>query len=178
MQTLRAGTSSSSPAESGFTLLELAVVVAIIAILLVIVVPRLPSTEEAKLRSSARQTASLFRYLQDQGIGTKASYRLHIKMGENTISVTKISEDGVEITPEDTFLQRQVLAEGISVADIQTQRTGMLTEGETAIAFGPAGIAEFVAIHLVTTKGKFFTIMAYPSSGKVKLWEDYREEPL
>ncbi len=161
--------------SSGFTLMELAVVIAVIALVAALVFPLLPSTEATELRSSARILAARIRYLQDQAISSKTSYRLHLALTDATVSVMKLAADGSETPTTDNLLNRQPLAEGITMADIVTSGAGKVSEGETVINFGPAGLGEFLVIHLKSQGGRFFTVMAYPASGIVKVFEGYQE---
>jgi len=161
--------------SSGFTLMELAVVIAVIALVAALVFPLLPSTEATELRSSARIMAARIRYLQDQAISSKTSYRLHLSLTEASVSVMKIAADGSETPTTDNLLNSQPLKAGIIFADIVTSGAGKVSEGETVINFGPAGLGEFLAIHLKSQGGRFFTVMAYPASGIVKVFDGYQE---
>jgi hypothetical protein len=40
------------------------------------------------------------------------------------------------------------------------------------------GLRDFVVIHLRSPDDKFWTVMAFPASGKVKVYEGYQEEAL
>ena len=54
--------------QLGFTLIEMVVVITIISLVALLVLPRLPSTDAANLRSSARSLAAVIRYLGDQSV--------------------------------------------------------------------------------------------------------------
>jgi hypothetical protein len=40
------------------------------------------------------------------------------------------------------------------------------------------GLRDFVVIHLRSPDNRFWTVMAFPASGKVKVYDGYREEAL
>ena len=174
----RALSSEPRACSSGFTLIELLVVLVLLSITAALVAPRLPATESMALKSSARSTASLLRYLGDRSSGSKNMYRLHINISESSLRVTRKLASGDEIPPEDPLLSRNVIASGIIITDLQSPRLGTVTEGEALIDFGAGGLSEFLTLHLNSPKGESFTIVNYPRGGKVKLLSGYQEVTL
>jgi general secretion pathway protein H len=160
---------------AGFTLIELIIVLLILSITAALVVPRLPSSGGMALKSSARSTAALLRYLGERSTGSKNIYRLHINLSENSIKVTRKLPNGEEIPPEDPLLSRKIVENGVVIADVQSPRFGKVTEGEVLIDFGAAGLSEFLTLHLNSAHGESFTIAGYPAGGKVKLLAGYEE---
>jgi general secretion pathway protein H len=162
------------PLEAGFTLIEMMVVIVIIAICAAVVIPRLPSPEGSRLKSSARNLASGIRFLNDQAVITKGIYRLKLNLTENSTSIVKLSANGDELPPDDQFMNRKLVEEGIGIEDVTLPRLGTVSEGVVEIPFGPGGIQDGLTIHL---KGgaQHFTIIAYPSGGRVKVLEGYQE---
>ena len=150
------------------------VVIVIIAISAAVVIPRLPSGEGTRLKSSARNLASGIRFLNDQGVITKAVYHLKLNLAENSSSITKLSAIGDELPPDDQFMGRRLLEEGISIEDVTVPGLGRVSEGEVVIPFGPGGTPDCVTIHLLGGK-EHYTIIAYPSGGKVKVLAGYQE---
>lgn len=163
-----------SRSTAGFTLLELLVVIFIISLAAGIVFPRLPDTEATKLKNSARNLGSGLRFLNDQAIVTKKAYRLHLNLNDNSTRITQLSPSGEELQPEDQFMNRRLVEEGIDIEDVNVPSLGLVTEGEVTVSFGPGGIGDGLTIHL---KGgeKNFTVIAYPSGGKVKVLEGRQE---
>lgn len=159
---------------AGFTLIELMVVLVILAMAAAIVVPRLPSPEGTKLKSSARNLASGIRFLNDQAIITKGLYRLKLNLSDSSTSIVKVTATGDEGPPDDQFMNRQLVEPGITIEDVILPRVGTLSEGEVVIPFGPRGNSDCITIHL---KGgeKHYTVIAYPSGGKVRVEEGYQE---
>lgn len=174
------GALSPEPAacSAGFTLIELLVVIVLLSVTAALVAPRLPATESMALKSSARSTASLLRYLGERSIGSKNIYRLHINIPESTLRVTRKLASGDEIPPEDPLLTRTVLASGIVITDLQSPRLGKVTEGEVLIDFGAGGLSEFLTLHLTSARGESFTVAGYPQGGKVKILSGYQDVTL
>lgn len=162
----------------GFTLIEMVVVLAIIGMVMMLVIPRFPSTEHENLKSSARTLAATLRYMQDRASTGSTTYYLHLEPGTDTVKVMEAAPDSGEKEPTDPLLQQRPVKEGIVVADVVIPRLGKVTEGEVRLDVGMGGLRDFVAIHLRSSDGKFWTVMAFPSSGKVKVYEGYQEEAL
>jgi general secretion pathway protein H len=160
---------------SGFTLLELLVVMVLLSITAALIAPRLPSSGSSALQSSARSAAAMLRYLGERSTGSKNIYRLHVNISENSLRVTRKLASGEEIPPDDPLLSRKVLESGVVIADLQSPRLGKVTEGEVLIDFGAAGLSEFLTLHLSSPQGESFTIAGYPDGGKVKLLAGYQE---
>jgi general secretion pathway protein H len=164
--------------RSGFTLIELMVVIAILSIVVLVVLPRLPSTEAGKLRSSARSLASTIRFLGDRAVTAKSIYRLHLNMNDSTVAVKKFTAAGEETTPDDPFLGKRFIDEGITIEDVTMPRLGKTSDGEVIVTFGLGGLEEFMIVHLKDAKDGHFTVIAYPNSGKVKVEDGYQEVEL
>src|SRR6185369_8213212 len=162
----------------GFTLIEIVVVLAIIAMVMMIVIPRLPKSEHENLKISARTLASTLRYMQDRAATARTTYYLRLEPGTDTVKVLEAAADGSEKEPGDPLLQQRPIKEGIEVADVVIPRLGKVSEGQLRLEVGMGGLRDFVVIHLRSPDGKFWTVMAFPSSGKVKVYDGYQEEPL
>jgi general secretion pathway protein H len=162
----------------GFTLIELVVVLALIALVMALVLPRLPSTDSQNLKSSARTLAATLRYIQDRAATGRTTYHLYFEPGLDTIRIREMAADGNEKEPEDSLLRKQPLEKGIQVADLVVPRAGKITDREFRLDIGMGGLRDFISIHLRAPDGSFWTVMAFPAGGKVKLYQGYQEEPL
>ena len=162
----------------GFTLIEIAAVLAIIGMVLLLVIPRLPSSNQEDLKVSARTLASTLRYMQDRAATGRTTYFLHMEPGSNSVRVMEAAADGSEKEPLDPLLQKRTVKEGIVVADVMIPRLGKVNDGKIRLDIGSGGLRDFVVIHLRSPEDKFWTVMAFPSSGKVKIFDGYQEEVL
>lgn len=164
--------------HSGFTLIELAVVLAIVGMVLLLVFPRLPSSAAENLKTSARTLASTLRYMQDRAATSRKNYILRMEPGTALFKILETGADGSEKTALDPLLQKNPLKNGITVADVVVPRLGKMTDGQLRLEVGMAGLRDFVTVHLLSTDGKYWTVMAFPASGKVKVYEGYQQEAL
>ncbi|GAM08763.1 hypothetical protein OR1_01037 [Geobacter sp. OR-1] len=161
--------------QGGFTLIEMAVVLVIIAMTVLLVLPRLPDTSGAALKKSARTLASTIRYVRDQVTVNRIAHRLRFFPGEGKITITTLPPGGTETSPKDPFLNKQILADRVTVTDVEVPRLGKVNSGEVAVDIGAAGVAEITTIHLKESGGKQMTVIAFPYGGRVTVEEGYRE---
>jgi general secretion pathway protein H len=168
-----------SRCQTGFTLIEIAVVMVIIGMVLLLVLPRLPSSDQENLKISARTLASTLRYMQERAATTtsQSGYYLMFAPGTENVKILEIGGDGNSKEPADPLLQKSPVKEGITVADVRIPRLGKVVDGQMRVDVGVGGIRDFVTIHLRSAGGQFWTVMAFPSGGKVKALEGYIEEP-
>lgn len=162
------------PRQAGFTLIEVMVVIVILAISAAVVIPRLPSSQGTKLKNSARNLATGIRFLNDQAIITKARYRLHLNLTDNSTTISKLSAIGDELPPDDQFMGRRLVQEGIDILDVTVPQLGKVSEGEVTLPFGPGGNPDCITIHLKGGEQQY-TVIAYPGGGKVKVLAGYQE---
>lgn len=163
--------------RAGFTLIEIAVVMTIISMVLLLVLPRLPSSDRQNLKISASTLASTLRYMQSRAAGSQLMYRLVFAPGTDVLKIVEVSADGSTHEPSDPLLQKSPLKEGIIVADVRIPRLGKISDGQLQVEVGNGGMRDFVTIHLLSATGQFLTVMAFPSGGKVKVFDGYLEDP-
>lgn len=162
----------------GFTLIEIAVVLAIIGMVLMVVLPRLPSSDRDNLKVSARTLALTLRYMQDRAATSGTTYYLRMEPGTDSVKVLEAAADGGEKDPLDPLLQKRPVKEGIVVADVMIPRLGKLIDGKVRLVVDKGGLRDPVVIHLRSPDDKFWTVMAFQASGKVKIYDGYQEEAL
>ena len=161
---------------AGFTLVELTVVIAILSLVALLVIPRLPSATDRDLKGAARNLAATVRYLTDLAVTTKTGYRLRLNLAAGNTEITRILPEDREAAARDSFLHRQPLREGIVFADITAARAGRQTAGTVTLDFSPLGVEDFVLIHLKAERGdRYYTVALYPGSGRVEVSEGYQE---
>ena len=163
--------------QAGFTLIEIAVVLVIISMVLLLVMPRLPTSDQENLKISARTLASTLRYIQEKAATSRTDYYLSLAPGTDSVKIFEIGGDGNAKDPSDPILQKSPVKEGTIVADVRIPRLGKINDGQLRLDVGMGGIRDFVTIHLRSAEGQFWTVMAFPSGGKVKAFEGYHEDP-
>ncbi len=143
--------------NKGFTLLELIVALFIVSLVLAVVFPSFAVFGENRLKSEAREMASILRYMNDSASSRKETFVMKFDLDTNKVfwkgpegEKTKVFEDLTGVT---------------------TQANGMVNKGELIVFFDPLGIKENLSIHLSGEK-KNITITLNHLSGKVKIKDE------
>lgn len=148
--------------ESGFTALELVVVVFLLSLIALLVFPSFWSLKEQTQAEEARRIASILRYLNDRAVSCKEECTLKVNLREGSLSWK--SREGER---KEKFS---------SLAGISLQSRGEVKEGEVILLFGPSGIQEAIAIHL-QAGGDSTRIEFNPLSGRVKVRSETESSP-
>lgn len=140
--------------NSGFTLLELIVVIFIISIILAVSLPSFTGLGESRLKSDTKKAASIMRYLNDTAITTKDSIEMKVDLKDKTIYYK---------SPAGEKKEKLENLKGITL-----QSKGLVSEGEVAVFFNMSGAAENIQLHLSDGKNAT-TVELTPSSGRVRV---------
>jgi general secretion pathway protein H len=162
--------------STGFTLIELSLVLFIIGLLMVVLVPQFGSLESARLESSARRLAALARYLSAEAALKGRVYRLNYDLDQGIYSVMVLaaSQDAAEFIPDSSPFSRPVqLLPPIAFADVRLPSTGRVNTGQVATHFYPQGYADPAVIHLRNKQARVVTIIVPPLTGEVGVYEGY-----
>ncbi len=169
--TWRAGISTDGEG-AGFTLIELVVVIAILASVLLIAYPAMNALEGFGFSSEARRMAGLFRYLDDRATTEGLYYRVWFYPEDESFRV-ETSPDGQEFSPaSDPDIQGLKLGNTTEIEDISISGLGTIRKGEAAIIFNPSAGADPFSLHL--RRGEQSVTLQYnPYSGKVKILQGH-----
>jgi general secretion pathway protein H len=126
--------------NSGFTLLELMVVIFIVSLMSAFSFPYFTVTQEGKLKSEARNVAANLRYMNDSALATKETYTLKVNFGQKTLSYKG---------PEGEKIEHLTKLSGLYL-----QSRGAVSDGEVTVFFGPAGALESFTVYLQGEKSK------------------------
>lgn len=140
--------------RDGFTLLELVVVLFIISLLAAVTFPSFYGLGEKSLKSEARKTASLLRYLNDSAIYRKENYLLKFDLQSGSVSWK--GPDG-----EKSDKLR-------SLSGVALPSKGEVKEGEVIVFFGPLGVQENLDV-LLRSEDENMRVALNPVSGRVKI---------
>jgi len=154
-QSIPLGTKSGG--ERGFTLLEIAVTMLIVALLLAIALPRLPRIGRTDLEASADRLAATMSYLSDEASLRGRIYRLTVDLDAEDWKVASLAPfartDGE--TPPAAFeevtgdpLARSVELPGSVTFDAILDEGGETRSGQHPIYFLPEGSTENLGVRL------------------------------
>lgn len=158
--------------RSGFTLIELIVVIAILSTVLLIAFPGIKALEGYGFTSDARRMAGLIRRLDDVATTDGLYYRFWFYVEEGSVKV-EASRDGEEFTPpEDHEIGGFSLGRTTEIEDVVIAGLGKVSTGEAAVIFNPSAGADPFNLHL--RQGDSMLTLSYnPYSGKVKIIQGY-----
>lgn len=119
---------SPGPHGTGFTLLELLVVVAILAMLVAVVPPLVSAAVPgAKLKSATREVAAALRYARSQAITHGQDVTVHLSIKSRRYRITGISRDFV--LPAE--LDISVNGSGLATPDSETVGIRFFSDGSS-----------------------------------------------
>jgi prepilin-type N-terminal cleavage/methylation domain-containing protein len=190
----------TSELESGFTLLEMLVVAAIVALFTVFALPSITSYFRVSLNSATREMATTIKEAYNSTVITGKIHRIvydiknaqyWVEVGPATVTLdTKESKEREEHRnrfrksepkTDNTFaLARLVtrskvnLPAGVTFEDITSeQSTDPITTGTTYTHFFPQGFTEQTLIHLQDESHHHITLAISPLVGRTDMFERY-----
>ena len=131
---------------SGFTLMELIVVMALLTIMLVFSIPRFHETlflDESK--TGSRWIIGKIQSLKEAAVRNQKNYTLHFDLDTDHYWETDESMPADDI--EDAALKTEPLPDGLKIADIEFPVRGKVSSGRTDITFYKNGYSDKALIH-------------------------------
>lgn len=150
-----------SISEHAFTLVELIIVIFIISLTAALVIPSLQGTGESALRSEAKRIGSTFRYVNDEAVGKKQTYKFRIDLDSGTWGYEGEAES-----------RTHRLAKGVLIKDVVIPSHGGISGGEVVIEFGPLGPGEPLTVHLAKDESEY-TVTFNHLNGRAKVLKGY-----
>ncbi|WP_456384858.1 pilus assembly FimT family protein [Desulfolithobacter sp.] len=156
---------------SGFTLLELLLVMVFLAIMTVFAVPRLYTTMLTDpLKSSARRLVGLVAETSQKAVRSSQGLYLHLDLGEGRVWAS-VDKEGKNIPGNrDTLIQ---LPGQVRIQDVVSVHGGRRSVGSTAIWFSRKGYVDKTLIHLQDQDGDQMTIMLSPFLSVTRVFVGY-----
>lgn len=159
------------PGESGFTLVELAVVILLISITLVFAVPRLP---ESPLVDPSGKTARWIilnvRDLKERAVREQKQFTLHVDIDTSQFWVTHEAMSAEERAQAEQHGYR--LPAGVQVADVEYPDRSRLLSGQADIVFYRKGYSDRVMLHIADGQERM-SFQIEPFLSRVKVYERY-----
>ncbi len=156
----------------GFTLLELAVVMFLMALIMLIALPYLGSLQPALMRSEARRLASRANYLYQEAGAQKVLIRLTFDLDNNGYYVTRLDPFAARpvFMPEGGPAGvRVIMPVGVRIRDVWVEGVGAVNRGQVSTQFYPSGYVDATVVHLTDANGEVFTLAIDPFTGRVSI---------
>ena len=184
--------------SAGFTLIEIVIVMAMIALFATMAAPRIQNRMDLDLKKRARMLSSASLFLYNQAAFKNSTYRLHydldqhkywVEVAQGMVRLEKQMEER-RFSKRDTEKQKSKFAadtsiikkpiqleKGLKFKDIKTEASpDPFTSGHVYTHFFPSGYAEQTRIRLKSEQGKVYTIEVNPLTGSAKIYDHDVEE--
>lgn len=160
--------------QRGFTLLELAVVVLLIALFSALSIPLLSRLGDRGLDSSARHLAGTVKYLFNEAALSGRPYRLTYNLTAGTYRAARL-ETGGELTAAEGVGREQHLQGDTRFKDVTIGGRGTFNKDEISTEILPVGWMEETTIHLDAGANQVLTLHINPFTGSTEVYQGYRE---
>jgi prepilin-type N-terminal cleavage/methylation domain-containing protein len=150
----------------GFTLLELALVMALIALIAALVLPRLAALRGAALDASARQLAARVRYLREEAALRGQWIRLAVDARRGLVQTAVLVETqsgDAEFEPDPNPLFRTIALPDAIEPELVGPGVQATSDGLPSTLFAPDGFAEPAVLHLDDGRGRALSIAIDPA---------------
>ncbi len=175
-------TVSSDRPGSGFTLIEMVVVLFIIVVVLGIATPRLMDLSGVELRTSAQRLSATIRYVYAKAVFSKTDYyRMKFDLTDNEYwvetCVPSLATNSCEWHRDKDLLGKtEKLPDGIKFEDIIVDTTMVSKDAtDVAVQFYPQGYMPYTIIHLEDSKKDVYSLEVNPYTGQVAIYDKYYE---
>lgn len=170
MPTCRVGRSNEA---SGFTLVELAVVLVILAVILGLVLPEASSFFfRSDLKASSRQLAGTLAYARSQAMLEGRLWELTLDLDTDSFWAAAVDE---EDAPDLTAVKKRTLAGEVRFMDVKKLPDENKRAGRVVLHFHPKGLVEPAVIHLAGPGKQIRTLFIKPFNGRLVAQEGYLE---
>jgi prepilin-type N-terminal cleavage/methylation domain-containing protein len=156
---------------SGFTLIELIVVISLIGLMLFFSLPRLqnnPFLDDSK--KSSRWLIGKVRTLKENAIRDQKRYTLHFDLDGGRMWETNesMSQEELELAVLNSF----ELPEDVRIMDVEYPSKGKISSGQVEIAFYKAGYTDKALVHIQEGE-RYLSFLIEPFLPKVQFFETY-----
>ncbi len=159
--------------QGGFTLVELAVIILIIAACVTVVFPKFSNglLDQQRLRSSVSKIASIAEYARQRAVSTHFTHLLHFNIEQGTYWVTAHTQDGKMVPMTDGINLAGKLLEGIQFSGIDFPDIRTDLENVVTIEFSPQGWLEPATVYVASSQGRKMSVVMHEMLGYVETLE-------
>lgn len=167
--------------DSGFTLLEVTLVLLILAVIISFAIPKLRDSSTQELQSHVRRLATTFRFLRNEAVLNGRTYMLNYDLDQQRYWITSedvpggvSAGDGAAKDELGLFARPVALPNTVAFSDIVFQGIGKLQQGQMFTRFYPDGFVEPTVVHMDNGR-EAFTLTVWPLTGQVTIYDGYRD---
>ena len=161
-----------SRSSAGFTLIEIAVVLVLMALMAMLALPSVRGLHISRLKHETRRLAGRANFLYQQASATKVVLRLTFNLDAQTYSVSRLDPH----SPKPMFVPDLEngaapikLPDNVHLRDVTVEGKGTFTRGTVSCDFYPEGYVDATVVHLLDPAGTIFTLTFQPLTGRVSI---------
>ncbi|HEV3114582.1 MAG TPA: prepilin-type N-terminal cleavage/methylation domain-containing protein [Candidatus Binataceae bacterium] len=157
---------------TGFTLIEISVVLFLIALMALLVMPSMMGLHVSRLKHESRRLAGRATFLYGQAAANKVVLRLTFNLDAQAYSVTRMDPHSTKpaFVPDlEDGAAPVTLPSDVQLRDVTVEGTGTVTRGTVSCNFYPEGYVDATVVHLVDPGGTVFTLTFQPLTGRVSI---------
>ena len=166
----RHGLKISPSEQSGFTLLEIVLVMAVIALFIGLTLPRLPDISGARLQKAARNVSMTMQTARMRAVTLRRYYRVEVDVDADQIFLSYFGPEGTFIRDDEV---PALEIKDTDIVDMITSTRGRTREGIGWIHVSPRGFMEPSMVHLRDARGRDLTVSPSPAGGRVRVLDGY-----
>lgn len=158
--------------EPGFTLLELAIVLFIMALMFTIALPYMGSYRTALLKSEARRLAGRASYMYDEAASQKVVLRLIFDLDHQRYAVARLDPYAMNpqfVADHSSAGRTVIMPPSVGIRDVTVADLGTFNSGIVACQFYPEGYVDATLVHLEDLSGDVMTLFFNPATGQVSI---------
>lgn len=170
MRISRAGTSTD---QSGFTLIELVVVISLLAIFSLLSLPLLANQGDGGKRRVMRQVAGTIKLLYNEAALTRDQHLLTFDLDEESFRTYRLQRRGD--TLEKVPLGESRSLEPLQIEQVQVAGRGRFRSGQVTVHIYPQGWMEETWVQLADADDRVKTLNFVSMTGTTRIYDGRRE---
>jgi prepilin-type N-terminal cleavage/methylation domain-containing protein len=157
---------------AGFTLIEIAVVLVLMALIALTIMPSIRGLHMSRLKHETRRLAGRASFLYEQAAATKVVLRLTFNIDNQSYSVSRLdphSPTPIFVPDSENGAAPVKLPDDVKLRDVTVEGKGTFTRGTVSCDFYPEGYVDATVVHILDTGGTIFTLTFQPLTGRVSI---------
>jgi type II secretory pathway pseudopilin PulG len=157
---------------AGFTLIEIAVVVFLMALIALLIIPSTATYHVSRLKHETRRLAGRAAFLYDQAASDKLVLRLTFDIDAQSYFVSRLDPHALSpvFTPDlEAGAEPILLPPDVHLRDVTVEGRGTVARGSVNTNFYPEGYVDATVVHLADAAGIVFTLSFQPLTGRVSI---------
>jgi general secretion pathway protein H len=157
---------------AAFTLIEIAVVLFLMALMALLIIPSTRSFHVSRLKHETRRLAARASFLYDQASANKMVLRLTFNIDAQGYLVTRLdphSPNPAFVPDLENGAAPVMLPPDVHLRDVTVEGKGTVTRGTVSCNFYPEGYVDATVVHLADPAGTVYTLTFEPLTGRVHI---------